>query len=1164
MGITFTSEQKKVIDLRDTDILVSAAAGSGKTAVLTERIANKICDKNNPAHIDRMLIVTFTKAAAAEMRVRIGKRLREKLVEDPSNTHLRRQIAILHTAQITTIDSFCLYILKNHFEEIGLDPSFVPASEEDTAFLSDKAFDVVTEELLAEGNEEFIRIVECYAPKGNYSMLKEIITGLAGRADSKSYPFDWIHSLILNEANEDKMPFLEYITEYENELLKDALADANKVKALTTGTGLAKHYEGACEDISLLESLIDGDFERRTRLLRAYERNKLQYGAKKFDDASLEVKEEATYLLKRERNIIDDLLNNYHYEDYESARVGIKESIRLNNSLLNLLEKYMSKFSELKAEAGVIDFGDMEHYALDILIKKEGDKYLPTDVALAYRDYFEEIMIDEYQDSNDVQEMILSAVSREKEAKGNRFMVGDVKQSIYGFRLARPEIFIEKYDLFSKNPQYGTKIDLSQNFRSRAEVVDAVNAVFEKCMQKEVGGVDYTDEARLVRGAKYEQSESDYKAEFLYFNPKEKESAVKDTQYEAEMVAHRISELVEEHYQVSEENGLRDIKYSDIVILLRATKGKDTIYKEALKQMGIPAYIVSKSGYYSATEVQLILNFLSVIDNPRQDMPLFAVMRSLFGDFSDEEIAKIRIGSKKKRFYDSVVQYIVGGDDNELVNKVSSFVTLIDEYRKKALYKSATEMITDIYDRFDYVAMMLSLPGGEQRLANIKLLLDTAAEYEAGGLFNLHEFIRHIDSLKKREVDIGEANILDENANVVRIMTIHKSKGLEYPVCFVSGMGSLNKSVRGTVLIDDEFGIGGEIFNLEKRTKCDSLVKNVIKSKQQIKERGEDIRVLYVALTRAKEKLIITGAVNEENMSSSSDFSTSDIAGFKRFSELLYPIAINNKQAFNVRKYSLDVNEAAGFGEVDREARKKMLYKDIEVREFKPFCYPNSDLSGLFTKTTVSELKKAAYLEREDGDNSLYHDEEKKIPGFIEERNVGIGGAERGTAYHRVMELMDFEGIYDGDVVENLRNHRKKTVEDLYIEEQSDALVYEQKILDFLSTDLSHRMSEAAKKEKLYLEQPFVLAVDADKVREEFPSDEKILVQGVIDVYFEEDGELVLMDYKTDRVNSGEELIARYKTQLDYYSEALSRLEKKRVKQILIYSFSLGEVIEVK
>ncbi len=1169
----FTPDQEKVIDLRNKNIIVSAAAGSGKTAVLTERIAKKICDPENPGHIDKMLIVTFTKAAAGEMRERIAKRLREELAKDPENTYIRKQIALIHTAQITTIDSFCLFILKNHFEEIGVDPAFRVCNEaERSKILNDAFFETIEESFLSE-DEGFRNLVEMYAPKGKFDVLKEIIFKVYAAVSSTVFPYDVLEGfLVEDDVNVWEMPVIKYLVDYENIFLNEALKEFKTVEELVEGTQLAKHLEEAKGKISFVEKVLDGDFQARIRFFNDIPKVDLKYGGKKFDDESLNVKDEATARIKNGQDIIGRLVKNFHYTDVENYEMLIKKGYECTNAVIRFMLAFMKNFDEEKREAGVIDFSDLEHMALDILIKNENGKYEPTKTALSYRDFFEEVMIDEYQDSNDVQEAILGIISKDKnDPVGNRFMVGDIKQSIYGFRMAKPEIFREKCETYTTDEnKKDVKIILSKNFRSRNEVIDAVNFIFERIMKEEVGGVEYDTDQRLNLGKTDYFETQGNKAEFLYFvkserTENEKTKSLGATGYEALMVAQRIKELVDSGKMVYDKktDSMRKICYSDIAILLRSTGGREITFQKALKNAGIPAYVISKNGYYSTTEVQLILNYLSIIDNPRQDVPLLGVMHSFIGGFDEESIARIRINSKEKRLIDSLYLYLLTGDDEELKEKIKVFTDEIDDFRKKAMYLTASDIIREIYDKYEYTTMVSSLPGGEQRLANVKLLIDTADEYEAQGLISISDFIKSIEKLRSREIDMGEANILDENANVVRIMTIHKSKGLEYPVCFVSSLHTNFKTGGDKILFDDEFGIGGDSFDLSKRTKNNSPIRNIIATKKGIAERGEEIRVLYVALTRAREKLIMTGELASD-MESKESMSFVDLMEAKSFMNLVYPVIKEEGGLFDIRKVSPDdLKIADAITGTDRLSKKEALLNIEGIEKFKEYRYHRSSLDALFVKTTVSELKKAAYLEREDGDNSLYHKAEKRVPKIISDKEKETGGAERGTAYHRVMELMDFANIYTGDIAANLKAHREKMIDNLFIYEEDDALVDEKKIIKFLETDLSKRMSGAQKRGSLYLEQPFVLSVAANEVNSEFPEDEKILVQGVIDVYFEENGKLVLMDYKTDRVDSAEELIARYKTQLDYYSEALSRLEQKEVAEIYIYSFSLGSVIRV-
>ncbi|MBO6089624.1 MAG: UvrD-helicase domain-containing protein, partial [Lachnospiraceae bacterium] len=701
----YTPEQQKVIDLRNKNIIVSAAAGSGKTAVLTERIASKICDSKNPSSIDKMLIVTFTNAAAGEMRDRIGKKLRERLAENPDNTYIRKQIAILHTAQITTIDSFCLYILKNHFEEIGVDPAFRIANEGEKTELLHEAFDETIEESFERGDEEFLNLVEMYAPKGKFSNLRDMVFELARASESTLYPYDTLEGFITDGVGDVwNSPFVKFLIEYENNFLKAALASYKKAAEILEGTDLLKHIGEVNTKISFIEGLLESDFAFRLRAFKDIPKVDLRYGKKAFDAHSEDVKPVAEELMGYGKEILAYLTKKVHSTDFDSFEKQVKDGYYTSNALIKTTLSFMKNFAEKKRDAGIIDFTDMEHMALEILIDKETGE--PTDTAKRYREFFDEVMIDEYQDSNDVQETILSVVSRHDDSIGNRFMVGDIKQSIYGFRLAKPEIFREKCEKYSKDEEArDVRINLSHNFRSRSEVIDSVNFIFERCMKASVGEVKYDEDERLNLGkTDYPESRSNNKAEFMYFlesqrKENENTSDLNNVEFEARMVAQRIKELKAANTEVYDvkEDRMRPMKYSDIAILSRAlSSNKDIIFQNALKEAGIPAYVISKTGYYNSREVQLILNLLSIIDNPRQDIPLAGVMMGCFGSFDASEMVFVRSHASEGDLYDSLKEAAADEGNKELAAKCKAFINMLEGYRERSAYTPIHELVDRI------------------------------------------------------------------------------------------------------------------------------------------------------------------------------------------------------------------------------------------------------------------------------------------------------------------------------------------------------------------------------------------------------------------------------------------------------------------------------------
>ena len=1176
MAVTFTKDQQKVIDLRDCNILVSAAAGSGKTAVLTERIVQRICDSNHPVQIDRMLIVTFTNAAAAEMRERIGIALRKRLEKEPQNEHLRRQVTLLNNAQITTIDSFCLYLLRNHFHEIGLDPAFRIADDGEIKLLQQEVLEEYLEQKYEEASPDFISIVEKYAGNGKDDNLKSILLKLYLFSCSHPFPKDFINVCIrqLQDENGGFAGAAEAIQrEYEEDMLSECIRLSEEAVALCLQPGGPHTYQEALQDdISFYQAIMEKKaLEERAAVYGAHSFKELS--RKKIQDLDGELKDAVKNIRdKKCKKIIEELKKNFYYATAEQMQKDNHAAGEALSELLKMVLEFTDLFELKKRDKNIIDFSDMEHLALQILLRKEGEDYVPGEVATGYQEYFEEIMVDEYQDSNLVQECLLESISRQTGRYGNRFMVGDVKQSIYRFRLARPEIFMEKYHIFQPEEGKNRRINLSMNFRSRKEVLDGVNAVFERIMLPEVGKVEYNADARLYYGASYPDSEDNYNTEILLYDKDAfGERNLSGVEAEAHIMAAHMKKMCRNFMVTDKESGtLRPARFSDMVILLRAANGVDDIIKKTLEKEGIPTYVASGRGYFAATEVKEVINFLEVINNPRQDIPLLGVLHSVFGGFTEEEIARIRLGNDKKgRLYDSLVQYTSCGRDGVLRDKTEGFLQQINDWRDRSTGSTVYELLEAVMEETGFMYHCMALPGGEQRRANLMVFLQKAKAFEGSGYSGVFDFIRYMEQIKDREIDFGEANILDESANVVRIMTIHKSKGLEFPICFVAGFGRKfnTRDSSDAVLMDAELGTGGDCIDLELRCRRRTLRKNVIALKQRKDSRGEDLRVLYVAMTRAKEKLILVGQ-GERPESVVSHVSAYDVLKAKSFMDMVLPIAAGKEALFSIETYTpediVSVQSAERIGaRLLREELKAVSPKQIWTK----YSYPHRSLEGLYTKTTVSELKKAAYLEEYESCGELYPEEpetETYVPDFIAGGREEITGGRRGSAYHRVMELMDFTiALKEGTMESDILAIRAQAVESRRIQAEDNKLVSDEKVIAFMHTELAKRMGAAQEKGKLHKEQPFMMGVKANTVKAEFPEDEDILVQGVIDVYFEEEDGLVLMDYKTDRVSEGEELIKRYQTQLEYYGQALERLTHKKVKEKLIYSFALHQVIKV-
>lgn len=1257
MGMKFTPEQQRVIELHNSNILVSAAAGSGKTAVLVERIIRMICDGEHPADIDRLLIVTFTNAAAAEMRERIAAGIAARLEADPSNEHIQKQSALLHNAQITTIDSFSLFLIRNHFNEIGLDPDFRVADEGEIKLLQQEVLAQLLEDAYAgqfvpEAPEQFHACVEYFCPGGRESVLEQHILNLSRYAGSFPWPAEWLEERKNDYAAGDMEALVysdygQYLTERVNRTVEGCLEKLQEVKRLCElPDGPYMYGELTDAEIEQLERLTScKDLEEQAAKVPAVTFARLP--SKKDDSVDPAKRELAKAIRNSVKDTLSDLSESYFKTPLELAveqGKACREPLRM---LLDLVLEFDRRLLAAKQERHLIDFSDMEHYALQILLKREKveetggtgtdhaeTKYriVPSDVAMEYRQYFQEILIDEYQDSNLVQEYLLSAISGEEEGRYNRFMVGDVKQSIYKFRLARPELFLEKYDIYQETGDL-CRIDLAKNFRSRIQVVDAVNDVFSRIMSREIGGIAYDDKAALYPGAVYPaQEDPAYGSELLLIRKPEKgereESGIGEQhaegagvlvdydnvrQLEALAIAARIKQLKGSLKVMEKSTGeLRPVRYSDMVILLRTTSGWDEEFKKILEQQGIPVYITSKTGYFGALEVQELLQFLRVLDNPRQDIPLFGVMQSVFGGFTQEEIAQIRSGGeehsrKRMTLYEALKEVAQSGrtEDTELSIKANDFLQRIDHYRNLTPYTSIRDLLQRILDDYDYLNYVTALPTGSKRRANVEMLLTKASAFEKTSYFGLFHFIRYMEQLEKYDVDYGEADTLDENADVVRIMSIHKSKGLEFPVVFVSGLSKRfnMQDVNQSLIVDMDLGVAMDYVDSVRRIKNKTLRRAVLSAKMKEDNLAEELRVLYVALTRAREKLILTAVLDKADekwelaqMTGQERLTYLDFCEAGSYMDFLLPIL--PKTGIAVKTLRTEDLAAEELGEQlrmgDRREQLRLIAcgetpltgdpeenerKLMHLRERFAYQYPHPGLQKLYTKTTVSELKIAAMAEK---DEAAFHTFEEKevvpyIPGFRREQEK-VSGAVRGNAFHRTMELLDFmyvfveSGLFEkcpGDYetyrkrldAERLKNRLEEFLQretiSLRLTEEYAKAVSLPKILNFLEQELAYRMWRAQEQGLLYREQPFVLGIDAKRLDPDLPEGEKVLIQGIIDVFFIEDGEIVLLDYKTDVIDSLEALWNRYNVQIQYYEEALTKLMQMPVKERILYSFYL-------
>mgnify|MGYP000009449266 FL=1 len=1273
MGVTFTKEQQQVIDLRNRNLLVSAAAGSGKTAVLVERIIQMILNKEHPVDIDRLLVVTFTNAAAAEMRERIRQAIDRELAVDPFNGHLQKQAALLHKAQITTIDSFCLFVIHNHFHEIGLDPGFRVADEGELKLLQQDTLNELLEQEYDAADPKFLQCVEYFTGGSNDRLLLQYIEKLHDFAESYPWPEDWLLGCMedykaadVEELNGTQ--WCRYLTSHVCFMLQELAGKLRQACRLSERPAGPYMYGELLEkEAEMLEQAsMKETYQEQYEIME-----KITFGrlpSKKDDSVDPALRAMAQQLRNEVKKQIEKLKGDFLLRSPEQALAQMHRAYPMVEELISLVLTYERMLTQKKREANMIDFGDMEHLALQILLTREDGEIVPTRAAKEYRECFDEILIDEYQDSNLVQEYLLMAVSGEQDGRNNRFMVGDVKQSIYKFRLARPELFMEKYHTYTKEESGCQRIDLHKNFRSRREVLEGVNTLFQKIMGQELGGIVYDEDAALYEGASYPENTGN-DTEYLIFT-QEEESGESVRSFEARAIAAKIRTLYQSFQVTDKETGaLRPVQYRDMVILLRTNSGWAQEFKETLQKEGIPAYVSLRTGYFEASEIRELLQFLHVIDNPRQDIPLYGMMKSYFGGFGEEEIAGIRAGVTDKKIEGKASEdkdkagentseenTVVGDDsaeavvaagkpvalidqlrayDGDLKEKIADFLTILEHYRQMSVYTPIHKLLEALIYTTGYFQYVTAKPGGEQRRANVEMLLSKAVAFEQTSFYGVFHFLRYIEQLSKYEVDYGEADILDENADVVRIMSIHKSKGLEFPVCFVAGLSKKfnMQDTTGRLVTDMDLGMGVDEIDSELRIQRRMTKKNVVSLKMRLDTLAEEMRVLYVAMTRAREKLILTAVVRdgeklreqialyENTKAEDGRMRFTDLLNAGSFLQFVLP-ALSDAQF--ISEGELKEQEISGecgqllkreqfmYRITREEASEEELAQKEKLRQRMDRRYADEGLKELVTKTSVSELKKAQM--DLDFAGELFPEKEivPYIPAFMQEEQ-GMSGADRGSAYHRVMELLDFEKVLEAKAQiqeqnqewkqnqeqdqsqkekhneennkemnreENRSKKSEKSEADTYMIlelERQIALMVEKELLQkpwseavsvkklviFFQSSLAQRMAEAQHLQKLKKEQPFVLGIAADRVKPQFPHEEQVLIQGIIDAFFEEGDDLILMDYKTDAVKTGEELVKRYHTQMEYYTEALERIVGKKVKERIIYSFALGEEIRM-
>lgn len=1201
MSNQWTKEQRLAIDTRGVNLLVSAAAGSGKTAVLVERIIQMIT--KDGVDIDALLVMTFTNAAAAEMRERIGEAIVEALEKEPENRQLERQLTLLNRSSITTIHSFCLEVIRSHFHEIQLDPGFRIADDTEGAILREEALEEVLETFYEEGSKEFLSLVDAYGGKKDDKALGDLVLDLHRFIMSHPWPLKWLEEKVALFRVEDQgLMDLPMMGAFKEELLsrvRPLVGSLSKAKELSEeDPSFVGYVETFLEDQQIVNSFVelltrDSSFDELRDFLMQTSWSRMKSAKRGHDKNQAEV---IKGLREDVKETFKGMKENYFNDSEEDHLTMLQEIYPHLQMLKELTSAFMAAYESRKREKSLLDFSDLEHLALRILTEEKEGQMVPSSIARGYKEKFEEVLVDEYQDSNEVQEVLITMVSRKEEADQNVFMVGDVKQSIYRFRQAKPALFMDKYRRYTEDGNgLGKKILLYKNFRSKENILNTVNFLFKGIMSDEVGELDYTDEEALIYGATYyddvEEGEEKEPVEILLMEEQstseeegdEGEMALDPSTYkamevEAKMVAGRIKDLINEEFMVYDKGlkGNRPVTYRDIVILMRATSSPAPIYLEALHEAGIPCYSDNSTGYFDTIEIRTVMSLLKIIDNPLQDVPLLAVLRSPLFAFSEEELVEIRKKSEDEDLYQNLLA--TSWENIALSRKIQYFLEKLKVYRDLSGFMNLDEFIWYLYTDTSYLDYVSAMPDGLERQANLKVLFQRAKQFEETSLKGLFNFIRFIDRLKKTTGDIGAAKILGENENLVRIMSIHKSKGLEFPVVLlVNTAKRFNKmDLRKTMILHEDLGFGPTYFDLRRNLKNTTIFRELIKERKTLENLSEEMRILYVALTRAKEKLIITGQVKsfEKSFKKWTELSAGEGEGLlpvkvekasgyldwimaaflkhhglsaHRTDEMPYGIGQDTLVVLN-KMTKLDVlKEAVVEGETKEGVFTLTDVKDplasFMISERLGYVYDHEEATKKSSKISVTELKKLRAMgEDQEELEPLIKERPKERPRFLS-KETGLQAAERGTAFHKVMQHIS---LFSGDVQEIEEDLHSLLHRELLTKEELQS-INPKEIDVLLKSPLGHRMKEAEKNGQLHREKKFLLHF----------GDSEAMVIGVIDCFFQEGEDLIIVDYKTDRVSMKDAstvLTERYEEQLRYYEEALKAITGLNVKEKYLYS----------
>lgn len=1197
--MNWSPAQMEAIAERGCNLLVSAAAGSGKTAVLVERITRLIVEER--VELDRLLVVTFTNAAAAEMKERISRGIAAELEAHPDlEEHLLKQMKQLGRASISTLHSFCTEVVRRHFHLVGVDPNFRIGDESQALLIQQEVVEELLEKEYEQADPTFTRLVEMFATNRNDGPLVDLLLRIYNFILSNPMPFHWLRDKVeafdLDLDSLASSPWVESILHRSSQQLSSAREIFQEALGLCDLSGGPGEYREALQEdlvtVGQLQVALQKGLIPFCQQVQQVQHPRLKRAGKTVDRV---LKEKVKELREEGKQLVQSIGSDYLKKAPEELLEDLRELHPVLEYLAGLVREFHRQYRQKKQDQGLLDFNDLEHLALDILEEEA--------VSREYRDKYQYIFVDEYQDSNPVQEAIINCVKRED----NLFLVGDVKQSIYRFRLADPSLFLDKHRTYQDSRgEPGRRIDLSDNFRSRGEILECVNAFFSRVMSPELGEIAYDDKASLFPALEPSPEDSAPAVELhilekiaATLNEDDLDGVSTDVEVEARMVGRRIMDLVGKSIWDARSQAFHTVDYRDIVILLRSTRRWAPLFQETLQAMGIPVYSDSNTGYFDALEVNIFLNLLRLVDNRQQDIPLLSVMRSPIGGFSLEDLIEIRLYQPGRPFHLALQAYCRDKDD-QIGGAAREFMQRLEKWQEQSRWLPVDQFIWKLMVETGYYDYTGAMPGGFQRQANLRLLLDRARQFEATSLKGLFSFLRYLDRVRTSSGDMGVARILGENDNVVRIMSVHKSKGLEFPVVIVAGLGKQFNltDITAPVLLHRELGIGPRYINPDLRIYSDTIARVALREIIRLENLSEEMRILYVAFTRAENTLILFGSTrNLEGhcQAWNKPLTPFNLARGRCYLDWLGAFLIHHPDGDELRECGLlpeekQVNpddsrwqvqvyqrekilQLSGGTELKREALNELIQLDrqplspvaAEIQRRLDWEYPYQPATSIPSKLSATQIA------RQEGTGTGLFSPGMELPplitrpGFLEELRP-LSGAEKGTIIHFVMQQMDLQRVGSPDEIgEQLREMVEK---ELLTSEEAGAVPVPG-IYRFFQSPLGQRILKADRVER---EVAFNYTWE---VAELFPEagagEEQLLVQGVIDLFFVEGNEVVLVDYKSDFIardpadphHSREAVATRYRPQIELYRRALEGILGQQVKESYLYLFYSEEALPI-